>query len=82
MVIKYIDISSVTVGRLEGTTEYSLIQAPSRISTSCLTVIPSGPCSSKPACFFIHRPEDNLVVSTGFAVLTPRSVPPCYLYDA
>jgi type I restriction enzyme S subunit len=29
---------------------------------------------------FIHTPLDNLVVSTGFAVLTPKYIPPTYLY--
>jgi type I restriction enzyme S subunit len=29
---------------------------------------------------FIHDAAPNLVVSTGFAVLTPKDVAPCYLY--
>jgi len=80
--IKYIDISSVTEGRLEGTTTHALADAPSRAKrlvkhgdTIWSTVRPN-----RKSYLFIHSPENNLVVSTGFAVLTPRSIPPSYLY--
>jgi type I restriction enzyme S subunit len=29
---------------------------------------------------FINNPKENLVVSTGFAVLTPVNIPPSFLY--
>jgi type I restriction enzyme S subunit len=80
--IKYIDISSVAEGRLEGTTNYYLVDAPSRAKR----LVRQGDCiwstvrPNRKSYLFIHNPEDNLVVSTGFAVLTPRSIPPSYLY--
>ena len=80
--IQYIDISSVSEGRLEGTTPFTLADAPSRArrlvehgDTIWSTVRPN-----RKSYLFIHNPADNLVVSTGFAVLTPCSIPPSYLY--
>jgi type I restriction enzyme, S subunit len=80
--IEYIDISSVSVGKLEGTTRYALNMAPSRAKrlvrhgdTIWSTVRPNRKSYS-----FIHTPLENLVVSTGFAVLTPKSIPSTYLY--
>jgi type I restriction enzyme S subunit len=29
---------------------------------------------------YINKPKSNLVVSTGFAILTPKKIPPSYLY--
>lgn len=81
--IEYIDISSVSQGRLEGTTTYSLPDAPSRAKrlvkdgdTIWSTVRPN-----RKSYLFILSPKDNLIVSTGFAVLTPYLVPPSYLYS-
>jgi type I restriction enzyme, S subunit len=80
--IEYIDISSVSVGKLEGTTKYALEMAPSRAKrlvrhgdTIWSTVRPN-----RKSYLFIHTPQNNLVVSTGFAVLTPKSIPATYLY--
>jgi len=80
--IEYIDISSVSIGKLEGTTTYTLEIAPSRAKrlvrhgdTIWATVRPN-----RKSYLFIHTPQDNLVVSTGFAVLTPKSIPPTFLY--
>lgn len=81
-VIEYIDISSVNAGRLENTTAYSIEEAPSRAKrlvkhgdTIWSTVRPN-----RKSYLFIHSPRENLVVSTGFAVLTPCSIPSSYLY--
>jgi type I restriction enzyme, S subunit len=80
--IEYIDISSVSIGRLEGTTKYSLKDAPSRArrlvkhgDTIWSTVRPN-----RKSYLFICNPKENLVVSTGFAVLTPMEIPPSFLY--
>jgi type I restriction enzyme S subunit len=79
---EYIDISSVNEGRLEGTTKHSLADAPSRArrlvedgDTIWSTVRPN-----RRSYLFINNPVENLVVSTGFAVLSPCYVPPSYLY--
>ena len=80
--IEYIDISSVTTGHLEGTTPYSLVDAPSRArrlvnhgDTIWSTVRPN-----RRSYLFISNPKENLVVSTGFAVLTPVEISPSFLY--
>jgi len=80
--IEYIDIASVSVGRLEGTTQYALKDAPSRArrlvkhgDTIWSTVRPN-----RKSYLFICNPKENLVVSTGFAVLTPKNIPPSFLY--
>jgi type I restriction enzyme S subunit len=80
--IEYIDISSVTTGHLEGTTPYSLIDAPSRArrlvnhgDTIWSTVRPN-----RRSYLFISNPKENLVVSTGFAVLTPIEISPSFIY--
>jgi type I restriction enzyme S subunit len=80
--IEYIDIASVSVGRLEGTSKYQLNNAPSRArrivqngDTIWSTVRPN-----RKSYLFISNPKDNLVVSTGFAVLTPKTIPPTFLY--
>lgn len=82
-VIEYIDISSVTVGSLSGTTSYALSDAPSRArrlvqhgDTIWSTVRPN-----RRSYLFIHTLADNLVVSTGFAVLSPKLIPPAFLYQ-
>ena len=80
--IKYIDISSVSEGTLEETTKYIISDAPSRAKrlvkhgdTIWSTVRPN-----RKSYLFIHKPDRNIVVSTGFAVLTPQLIPPSYLY--
>ena len=80
--IDYIDISSVNTGRLEGITTYDLQNVPSRAKrlvkhgdTIWSTVRPN-----RKSYLFISKPKENLVVSTGFAVLTPTKIPPAYLY--
>jgi type I restriction enzyme S subunit len=81
--IRYIDISSVTKGRLRETTQYELTEAPSRArrlvqqgDTIWSTVRPN-----RKSYLYIQNPMDNYVVSTGFAVLTPRLISPSYLYN-
>jgi type I restriction enzyme S subunit len=80
--IEYIDISSVTEGKLAGTTTYDISESPSRArrlvkqgDTIWSTVRPN-----RKSYLFIHSPAENLVVSTGFAVLSPSLIPASYLY--
>jgi len=81
-VIQYVDISSVTVGRLEETTIYVLSDAPSRAKRLVRhgDTIWSGVRPNRKSYLFIHTPPENLVVSTGFIVLSPQAIPPSYLY--
>lgn len=80
--IEYIDIASVKEGHLKNTSTHTLEEAPSRArrlvaqgDTIWSTVRPN-----RKSYLYIHKPSSNLVVSTGFAVLTPQDVPPSYIY--
>lgn len=80
--IEYIDIASVSKGHLSETVSYTLESAPSRArrlvkhgDTIWSTVRPN-----RKSYLFIDHPKDNLVVSTGYVVLTPVKIPPSYLY--
>jgi type I restriction enzyme S subunit len=81
--IEYVDISSVGVGVLEGTTSYQLKKAPSRARRLVKhgDVIWSGVRPNRKSYFFIAHPPGNLVVSTGFITLTPNLIPSSYLYS-
>ncbi|MGH2389975.1 MAG: restriction endonuclease subunit S [Chloroflexota bacterium] len=81
--IEYVDIASVQGGILQGTATCSIRDAPSRArrlvgdgDTIWSTVRPN-----RRSYLFIHEPKPNLIVSTGFAVLTPKAIPPTYLYS-
>ena len=80
--IEYVDIASVTIGKLENTTTYILSDAPSRAKRLVKhgDIIWSGVRPNRRSYLFIHTPPENLVVSTGFVVLTPKSIPASYLY--
>lgn len=72
--IEYIDISSVGTGKLLQTTKYKLSDAPGRAKrlisdgdTILSTVRPN-----RRSFLYINKPRLNLVVSTGFAVLSPK----------
>lgn len=82
--IEYIDIASVTPGRINETTVYEFRDAPSRarrvvrhgdIIWSCVRPNRRSHC-------VIWSPAPNLIASTGFAVITPRELPTSYLYQA
>jgi type I restriction enzyme S subunit len=81
-VLSYLDISSVGVGRAEQPTTMTWAEAPSRARRGVAggdvlwsTVRPNR----KSHCLLLD-PSPDLVVSTGFAVLTPVSVGPSFLY--
>ncbi|MCX6141858.1 MAG: restriction endonuclease subunit S [Ignavibacteriales bacterium] len=80
--IQYVDISSVTRGILTQTTPYSLKEAPSRAQrlVSDGDTIWSCVRPNRQSYLFIDHPPEDLVVSTGFAVLSPTDVQPVYLY--
>lgn len=72
--IEYIDISSVGVGNLLGTTNYEIKEAPCRAKrlvsegdTILSTVRPN-----RRSFLYIKNPAKNTVVSTGFVVLSPK----------
>jgi type I restriction enzyme S subunit len=81
--IEYIEISSVTKGKLEASITVSLEAAPSRAQrlVSHGDTIWSGVRPNRESYLFIQHPNENLVVSTGFVVLTPHKIPPTYLFS-
>lgn len=80
--IEYVDISSVSIGKLDSTTQYELKDAPSRARrlVSHGDTIWSCVRPNRKSYYFISNPKDNLVVSTGFAVLSPTKIPSSFLY--
>ncbi len=80
--IRYVEISSVDRGKLLRPTLYELREAPSRAKrlVSHGDTIWSCVRPNRKAYLFVHNPTPNLVVSTGFAVLTPKKIVPTYLY--
>jgi type I restriction enzyme, S subunit len=82
-IIEYVDISSVGIGTLENTTQYKLAEAPSRARRLVEhgDVIWSGVRPNRKSYLFICKPIDNLIVSTGFVVLSPKKIPSSYIYS-
>jgi type I restriction enzyme S subunit len=81
--IRYVDISSVSAGRLESTKVHELTAAPSRARRIVRDGDTIWSCvrPNLRAYCYINAPPENLVVSTGFAVVTPRDVPPTFVYE-
>jgi type I restriction enzyme S subunit len=82
--VHYIDISSVSPGRIDTPTTYPFSEAPSRarrivqhgdILWSCVR-------PNRRSHALVLRPIANTVASTGFAVLTATKVPFTFLYFA
>lgn len=80
--IEYVDISSVSAGRLCQTARYGLRDAPSRAQRLVRHGDTIWSCvrPNRRSFLFIQFPPENLVVSTGFAVITPRRATPSYLH--
>lgn len=80
--IEYIDISSVTPGSIDETTIYRFEDAPSRARRIVQhgDIIWSCVRPNRKSHAVIWRPPENLIASTGFAVITPTELPTSYLY--
>lgn len=83
--IRYIDISSVGVGQLESSPQVlKLGEAPSRAKRIVKTgdTVLSTVRPNRRSMFFVSQPGNDWIVSTGFAVLRPKSnlVDPRFLY--
>jgi type I restriction enzyme S subunit len=82
--IEYIDIASVTKNSIDQTTSYSFRDAPGRarrivghgdIIWSCVR-------PNRRSHAVVWQPVDNVIASTGFAVITPATVPTTFLYQS
>jgi type I restriction enzyme S subunit len=82
--LEYVDISAVTPGRIGETTRYDFADAPSRARRVVRhgDIIWSCVRPNRRSHAVIWNPEPNLIVSTGFAVLTPKTLLTSYLYQA
>ncbi|HZY37344.1 MAG TPA: restriction endonuclease subunit S [Mucilaginibacter sp.] len=80
--INYIDTSSVTQNRFKKTPELELFSAPSRARRIVQEndVIYSTVRPVQRHYGFIQGFKPNTIVSTGFAVLTPKKIDPKFLY--
>ena len=82
--IRYIDIASVETGLITTTTKLPYAEAPGRARRLVQhgDVIWSCVRPNRRSYAMIWNPDDDVVVSTGFAVLTAKTVPFTYLYLA
>lgn len=80
--IKYIDISSVSMGRVENKVEYLRKEAPGRAKRLAADgdTIWGMVRPNLKSYALILEPDDNDVFSTGFAILSPRSIPSTFLH--
>jgi type I restriction enzyme, S subunit len=80
--IIYVDISSVDNGKLVETIKYETKKAPSRAKRIVKNgdIIWSMVRPNRRSYLLILDPQENLVVSTGFAVISPKVVSYPYLY--
>lgn len=83
-IIEYVDISSVSPGSIDATQTVEFEMAPGRARRVVRhgDVIWSCVRPNRRSHAIIWNPRPNLIVSTGFAVITPRQVPTSYLYYA
>lgn len=82
--ILYLDISSVGTGRIEKIEPMAFADAPGRARriVRCGDTIWSCVRPNRKSFSLILDPPADLIVSTGFAVLTPATVPFSFLYQA
>ena len=80
--IRYVDISSVETGEIGDIEEITFDEAPGRARRKVKhgDVIWSCVRHNRRSYTLIWEPENNIIVSTGFAVLSAGSVPFSYLY--
>jgi type I restriction enzyme, S subunit len=83
--IRYLDISSVSTNRIAEATTYAFKDAPGRARRRVQhgDIIWSSVRPANRAYCLIFEPEENLIVSTGFAVIRPKRYTPfTFLFHA
>jgi len=80
--IEYVDIASVVPGQINETTIFAFREAPSRARRVVQhgDVIWSCVRPNRRSHAVIWNSPDNLIVSTGFAVITPTTTPTTFVY--
>jgi len=81
-IIKYLDTGSLTEGKIETLQEFSFNEAPSRARRLVKhnDVLISTVRPNQKHYGIIKNPIDNLVVSTGFCVITCENIDPHFIY--
>ena len=81
--IEYVDIASVSEGRLDAVQPMSFAEAPSRARRRIRHGDTIWSCvrPNRRSYLFIHSPPEDRIVSTGFAVLSPKHFGPSYLHE-
>ncbi len=79
----YVDIASVSTGSIDNKTEYDLKEAPGRAKRILKheDIIWSCVRPNRKSYAFVWQPENNLIASTGFAVITSKAIPSTFLYQ-
>ena len=82
--IEYIDIASVTPNSVNETTTYDFRDAPGRARRIVRhgDIIWSCVRPNRRSHAVIWQPAENLIASTGFVVMSPKSLPSSFLYQA
>ncbi len=80
--INYVDIKSVSTGKINNIEEIRFGDAPSRARRVVRDgdIIWSTVRPNRRSYARIQRPSPNMIVSTGFAVLSPSRLPSSYIY--
>ena len=81
--ILYVDISSVTQGSINEKLAYDIKEAPGRARriVQHQDIIWSCVRPNRKSYAIVWKPEENLIVSTGFAVISSVQIPPLFLYQ-
>lgn len=81
-IIEYLDTGSLTKGKVESYQSYELNQAPSRAKRIVRhnDVLISTVRPNQKHYGIIKKPKDNLIVSTGFCVITCSKIDPHFIY--
>ena len=79
----YVDIASVSTGSIDKKQEYELEDAPGRAKRILRNqdIIWSCVRPNKMSYSFVWKPEENLIASTGFAVISATKIPSTFLYQ-
>ncbi len=79
----YVDIASVSTGSIDKKTEFDIQSAPSRAKriVKHQDIIWSCVRPNRKSFSFVWKPESNLIASTGFAVISAKSIPATFLYQ-
>ena len=80
--IKYLDTGSITEGRIDGYQMISLNEAPSRARRMVKhnDILISTVRPNQKHYGILKNPEENLIVSTGFCVITCEEINPHFIY--